>query len=86
VNGYAIELARSADRELRRLPAKMIRRIARAIDQLQVDPRPRGSENLVGSESTYRIRVGDFRVIYEIEDEAHTLLVTRIRHRKDAYQ
>jgi mRNA interferase RelE/StbE len=86
VNGYAIELARSADRELRRLPAKVIRRIAHAIDRLQVDPRPRGSQKLVGSESTYRIRVGDFRVIYEIEDEAHTLLVTRIRHRKDAYQ
>jgi mRNA interferase RelE/StbE len=86
VNGYALELARSAGRELQRLPAHAITLIARAIDRLQTDPRPRGNQKLVGSESTYRIRVGDYRVIYEIEDAARTVLVTRIRHRKDAYQ
>jgi mRNA interferase RelE/StbE len=86
VNGYALELGRSATHELRRLPAQVVRRITRAIDRLPANPRPRGVHKLVGSESTFRIRVGDYRVIYEIEDEAHRILVTRFRHRKDAYQ
>lgn len=86
MNGYSVQLGRSAAHELRRLPAQVVRRVARAIDRLPANPRPRGVQKLVGSESTFRIRVSDYRVIYEIEDEAQTIVVTRIRHRKDAYK
>lgn len=86
MNPYAVALARSANRELSRLPAAVVERIARALDRLEHDPRPRGSQKLAGSESTYRLRVGDYRVIYEVDDEARSVVVTRVRHRKDAYQ
>lgn len=60
-------------------------RIARAIDELADAPRPRGVKKLKGG-TGYRIRVGDYRVIYEIDDNANALTVTVIAHRKDAYR
>jgi mRNA interferase RelE/StbE len=86
VTPYTVEFARSADRELERLPAPAGRRILEAIRALQVNPRPPGSKKLVGSETTYRIRVGQYRVVYEIDDRARAVLITRIRHRREAYQ
>jgi mRNA interferase RelE/StbE len=86
VNPYAVALTRTAERELGRLPSSVARRVAAAIDGLEQNPRPRGATKLVGSVSTYRIRVGEYRVIYEVDDESRSVLVTRVRHRKDAYQ
>lgn len=86
MNGYFVELTGAADRELGRLPVRAIHRIAAAIDGLRDNPRQRGSRKLVGSEATYRMRVGHYRVLYEVDDEARVVLVTRICHRKDAYR
>lgn len=85
MNGYEVEFSRSARRELERLPAEVIPRIVAAIDALRLGPRPRGCRKLAGEETLYRIRVGDYRVIYEIDDPQRRVLVLRVRHRKDAY-
>ena len=82
---YSLEFVRSSRRELERLPATAIERVIRVVRGLTRDPRPRGSQKLVGSSATYRVRVGVYRVIYEVDDQAKNVLVTRVRHRRDAY-
>ena len=82
---YTIEYARSARKELERLPSEMQDRITHAIGELQENPRPPGSKKLKGSDK-YRIRVGRYRVIYEIHSKAVIVLIVRISHRKDAYR
>ncbi len=86
MNGYVVEFVRSARKELEALPARVVRRVLWAIGELEDEPRPHGTTKLAGSEDTYRIRVGQYRVIYEVDDEARAVLITRVRHRKDAYQ
>jgi len=83
---YRIEFTRSAERDLRRLDRTMVPRVVAAIDALAEEPRPSGVKKLVGSEHTYRIRVGDYRVVYSIEDRLLVVLVERIRHRGDVYR
>jgi mRNA interferase RelE/StbE len=75
-----------AELELASLPDDVRRRIARRIDALQIEPRPRGSQKLAGHDGVYRIRVGDYRVLYRIEDEVLIVLVIRIGHRRDIYR
>jgi mRNA interferase RelE/StbE len=70
---------------LEKLPSDVQARILAAIDSLQDDPRPRGSKKLKGSEE-YRVRVGDYRVIYEIHEKTVVILIVRVSHRKDAYR
>ena len=82
---YRVELVRSSARELERLPVPARQRVLRAIQGLQKVPRPTGSRKLTGAEATYRLRVGPYRVVYEVDDRSHLVLITRIRHRKDAY-
>ena len=86
MNGYQVEYSRSARKELERLPAAVVERIASAVRALKQNPRPRGCLKLQGEEAAYRIRVGDYRVVYEVNDEIRIVLVARVRHRKDAYQ
>lgn len=83
---YEILYARSAVKELGKLPKKVVQKIQEAIKALADDPHPPGSKKLEGEENTYRIRVRDYRVLYEIDDKEITILVIRIRHRKDAYK
>jgi mRNA interferase RelE/StbE len=82
---YNVILMPSAEKELEELPKKVVQRINDALLSLVENPRPRGSIKLKGEGALYRIRVGDYRVIYEIHDEKVTVLVIRIRHRKNAY-
>ena len=83
---YPIEFTRPAERDLRRLDRMMVPRVVQAIDALAQEPRPPGVRKLVGSEHTYRIRVGDYRVVYLLEDKAPGGLVVRIRHRGEVYR
>ena len=83
---YEVVLLRSAARELTDLPAEVQRRVTRAIDGLVDDPRPRGSKPLVGGDGTWRVRVGDYRILYRVDDDRVEVLVIRIRHRSDAYR
>ena len=83
---YEILLERHAERDLKRLPADVFGRIVEAIKSLAAGPRPPGCRKLTGSENDWRIRVGAYRVLYEIDDERQTVRVMRIRHRRDAYR
>ena len=82
---YEIELTASATKQYNDLPKTEIDRISRAIDDLETNPRPVGFLKLKGEEA-YRIRVGNYRIIYEIYDNTLLVLVIRIMHRKDAYK
>ena len=85
MSDFKIQYARSAEKELDKLPRSAVLRIRSAIDGLVTNPHPRGSKKLQGEDDTYRIRVGDYRVIYEVHQKEIVVLIVRIRHRKDAY-
>ncbi len=82
---YAIEMKPAARRELASLPVDVRQRVDARILALATDPRPPGVKKLVGEENRWRIRVGDYRVIYEIHDKILLVLVVRVRHRSGAY-
>lgn len=84
---YNIVVSRSAEKDLERLPATVIKRVSKAIDDLTEQPRPVGSKKLKGAdENLWRIRIGDYRVIYLIADEIQIIDIRRVRHRKDVYE
>lgn len=83
---YRLELKKSAQKEFSKLPAVHSKRISEAIDGLTVDPFPSGFRKLVGSEFKYRIRIGDYRVIYEVREAVLIVFVVKIGHRKDIYR
>jgi mRNA interferase RelE/StbE len=82
---YRIEFLVSASKQLASIAPVHQRRIAARIDSLAMNPRPPGSEKLQGS-NRFRIRVGDYRVIYQLEDERLVVLVVRIGHRREIYR
>ena len=83
---FHIEFKASAAKEFRKLEKSIKLRVIDAIDALAQDPHPPASRKLRGHESLYRLRVGHYRIIYEIDTAANVILVTRIRHRKDVYR
>ena len=83
---YEVFLESSAGRDLRRLGAAEFRRITARIKVLAEDPRPSGCRKIVGSDRDWRIRVGDYRIIYEIDDAARAVRVMRVRHRRESYR
>lgn len=84
--GYRVEFLPSALRELKRIrDRRLITRIHAALDALAANPRPPSSRKLSG-ENAWRVRVGDTRVIYQIEDDRLLVIVVRVRHRADAYR
>lgn len=83
---FKIQWRSSTKKDLRRLPAEAVARIVAAVEQLAEEPFPHGSEKLSGSERTYRIRVGDYRVVYEVFTEPRIVEIQRARHRKDVYR
>ena len=82
---YAVDLKPSARKELEQLPAKLIERIFPKVEALGVEPRPVGCKKLKGGQQEWRIRVGDYRVVYMIDDSKLRVSVTRIRHRSEVY-
>jgi mRNA interferase RelE/StbE len=82
---YKIEIKRSASKELNSLPNKEIKKIINSINQLIENPRPINSKKLSASER-YRLRVGDYRILYEIEDLILIVYIIKIAHRKDVYR
>ena len=83
---YAVELKASARKELERLPSKLIERIFPKLEALGDDPRPAGCKKLKGGQQEWRIRVGDYRVVYVIDDAKLRVSVTRIRNRSEVYE
>lgn len=83
---YQILLERSAEQDLKKLQAADFQRIIAVIRGLAANPRPTGCRKIVGSKSDWRIRIGNYRVLYEIEDEAQLVRVMRVRHRREVYR
>ena len=82
---YQVYLTTSADRELNNLPHDVYDRVIQRIHNLASNPRPRGVRKLSGTDH-YRIRVGSYRVIYDINDDANTVTVSTVVHRREAYR
>lgn len=82
---YSIQILRRAQKELSQLPKQKYERIKDAVQSLSDEPRPQGCKKLTGREG-WRIRVGDYRVIYEIDDRQQTLTILHIGHRRDVYK
>ena len=85
MSSYRVALTASAEKELHRLPANVVARIVPRLEGLASDPRPPGCKKLKGGDNEWRIRIGDYRAVYEIDDAAKTVDVTRIAHRRDVY-
>lgn len=83
---YAVVFARSARKELENLDPPVARRITKQIEALVTDPRPTGVVKLEGATDLWRIRVGQWRVVYRISDRDHLVDVIAVRHRSDAYK
>ena len=83
---YSILLERSAEKDLKKLSRDAHDQVIVAIQQLARNPRPPGCRKLAVGDTDWRIRVGDFRVIYEIEDAAQLIRVNPVRHRREAYR
>ena len=83
---YEILVAPAAEREIRKLRPKQQTRILDQIEALRTEPRPRGVEKLSQNPRFWRIRAGDYRVIYFIDDQKRLTIVLVVRHRKDAYR
>jgi len=83
---YHVSITRAAEKQMDRLPAQIRRRVTDALEGLKEEPRPRGCVKLKGEDDLWRIRVGDYRVVYTIADDKLIVLVVRVAHRKDVYQ
>jgi mRNA interferase RelE/StbE len=83
---YDVEFSPAAMRELEKLPRDFQRDCVAAIECLQEEPRPHGCVKMRGQEQSYRIRVGDYRVVYDIYDRVLLVLVLRVRHRREVYK
>jgi len=86
VNNFAVEVKPSARKELEALPDNLLARVIRKLEALGLNPRPAGCKKLKGYKDQWRIRVGDWRVVYIIDDTAKVVSVTRIAHRSQVYQ
>ena len=82
---YSIEIKRTAAKELEALPLKNRRRIVAKIRKLAADPRPAGCEKLAG-DVKYRVRQGDYRILYSVDDQDGVIVIVKIGHRRDVYQ
>lgn len=83
---YRVEVSPSAARQLRKLDSPARRRVQAAIELLAVDPRPSGAKQLVGGSGEWRVRTGNYRIVYEINDGVLVVLVVAVGHRKEIYR
>jgi mRNA interferase RelE/StbE len=83
---WTVEFTPGSERDLLRLQTPYRLRVARAIARLREEPFPRGREKMKGYVGLWRIKVGDFRVVYAVDESRRTLTITRIRDRKEVYR
>lgn len=86
MSAYRVEFTTAAAKQIRKLDPPIRRRVLAAISLLEENPRPTGSKKLVGEQSAWRVRIGDYRVIYDIEDDQLTVTVVRAAHRREVYE
>lgn len=83
---YQVRIKKSAIKELSRLPKSIAIKVSRVIDGFKTDACPKGYKKLKGSENDYRVRIGDYRILYSIYDDVLIIEVVKIAHRKHAYK
>jgi len=83
---YEVRLTLSAQRQLRKLPADVLARLRPVLRALAEDPRPSGVTKLSNEDNAWRVRMGDYRIIYEIHDKVLLVLVVDVDHRRDVYR
>ena len=83
---YEVYLERAAENDLKRLPATTFHRIISQIRALAEIPRPSGCRKLASSKNDWRIRIGDYRVLYEIDEKVKAVRIMRVRHRREVYR
>lgn len=83
---YSVSIAPAAERQLHKFDPQVRRRVHAAIELLTVDPRPPKAIQLVGGGGEWRVRTGDYRIIYEIHDDHLVVLVLRVGHRREIYE
>ena len=83
---YRVDLTAAAARQIKKLPRPARDRVLDAIEDLAEDPRPHGARKLVGEQHAWRVRVGDYRVIYDVLDTELTVTVVRTAHRREVYR
>lgn len=86
MGSYRLEWRPATKKDLRGLPQQDVRRIVEAVEQLAENPFPHGCTKLSGSDHAYRIRIGDYRVVYEISKGILLVTIIRIAHRRDVYR
>jgi len=84
--GYRVEFKPSAAKAVRKLPVAVQRRILDRVEALAGDPRPQGCDKLEGLRDLYRVRVGQYRVVYQVSDKLLLVLVVRVAHRREVYR
>lgn len=83
---FEVQIEKAAEKQLRRIPDPAHDRLVKAILPLAENPRPGGAKKLSGSTNDWRIRVGDYRVLYEIAEEIRIVRIYRVAHRRDVYR
>jgi len=83
---YSVLITNTAEKQLKKFPGDVQRKISAIIISLSIEPRPYGSKKLSGSSSTHRVRTGNYRIIYDIYDKEIIVSVLKIGHRKDIYK
>jgi len=86
MGSYKILWKKSTERDIRKIDPQQIFRIIEAVESLAQDPYPPQCHKLRGAEKLYRIRIGDYRVIYQVNTEEKTIIIYYIRHRREAYK
>ncbi len=83
---YTVEVSPAAGRQIRKLDRNPQERVLARIEKLQEDPRPHDASKLQAPEDLYRIRVGDFRIVYQVEDDRLLVLIVKVGNRKEIYR
>lgn len=83
---YELWLERGAEKDLKRLETDIFKRVIKEIKALSANPKPSGCRKISGSKNDWRIRIGDYRVIYEIDDKLHAVRIMIVKHRREAYR
>lgn len=83
---YTVEIERTAAKAITKMQSALAQRIVTAIEALAEDPRPHGCVKLSGLSDAYRLRIGDYRIVYLVEDAIRVVTVTRVAHRREVYK
>lgn len=83
---YEVKFSRGAKKQFSKLPIDVQQRIQTKINELAIEPRPNGVKKLQGDDNSYRVRVGDYRVVYELDDDVLIVTVIKVGHRSDIYK